>query len=178
MTISLIAAVSDNYVIGTGNRLPWRLPADMSYFKERTEGHHVLTGRKNYFTIPPKFRPLPNRKNIVVTRQNAIENTVGQSPVLSHPTQLYTVHSIKEGILLAEKNGETELFVIGGGEIYRQTIDLADRLYITWVHTILQGDTFFPVINFKIWKEIWRNDCKANAKNPFDYSFCSYSRAH
>lgn len=180
MTISLIAAVSDlpagswppqrgagNYVIGRNNQLIWRLPDDMKYFKEVTEGHHVLMGRKNYLSIPPKFRPLVNRVNIVVTHQTGFT-----------ADKCIVVHSVKEGIEFARKNNETELFIVGGGEIYRQTIDLADKLYITWVHSEFEGDTFFPEINFALWKETYRRDCQMDEKHKFAYSFCIYERAY
>jgi dihydrofolate reductase len=165
MTISLIAAVSQNYVIGKNNQLVWRLPADMKYFKDVTEGHHVLMGRKNYLSIPGKFRPLSNRINIVVTHEKAFK-----------AEGCVVVHSMEEGIDYAKKQGEKELFVIGGGEIYRQTIDLADKLYITWVHSTFEGDTFFPEINFDLWKETYRKDCQPDEKHKFAYSFCIYEK--
>lgn len=167
MTISLIAAVSENYVIGKNNQLIWRLPADMKYFKEVTEGHHVLMGRKNYLSIPSKFRPLANRINIVVTHEKGF---TAEGCII--------VHSIEEGIDFARRHNEKELFVIGGGEIYRQTINLADKLYITWVHSTFEGDTVFPEINFDLWKETYRKDCQMDEKHKFAYSFCIYERAH
>ncbi len=165
MTISLIAAVSENYVIGKNNQLPWRLPADMKYFKEKTEGHCVLMGRKNYISIPEKFRPLTNRTNIVVTHQRNFK-----------AEKCIVVNSVDEGIEIAQTNRESELFVIGGGEIYKQTIDLAEKLYITWVHKKFEGDTFFSEINFSLWKEIERKDCEPDEKHKFAYSFCVYEK--
>ncbi len=165
MTISLIAAVSDNYVIGKDNNLLWRLPADIKFFKDTTEGHHVLTGRKNYISIPLKFRPLPNRVNIIVTHHH---DFIAEGCIV--------VHSINEGIEYARANNEKELFIIGGGEIYRQTIGIADKLYITWVHANLEGDTVFPEINFALWKETYHKDCQIDEKHKFAYSFCIYEK--
>src|ERR1035437_7885391 len=107
--ISIIVAVAENNVIGKDNSLIWHLPADMKYFKEKTSGHCVITGRKNYESIPAKFRPLPNRTNIVITRQanfKALGATV--------------VSSIEEAIEKAKQRGDTEIFIIGGAEIYKQ----------------------------------------------------------
>src|SRR6185436_9235065 len=116
MIISLIVAVAENNVIGRNNRLPWRLPADMKFFKEKTTGHCVITGRKNYDSIPDKFRPLPDRTNIVVTRNQELEL----------PGAI-VVTSLDAAIQEAEKRNETECFVIGGGEIFKQVVDRANR---------------------------------------------------
>lgn len=180
MIISLIAAVSDNYVIGKDNRLIWRLPADVKFFKEKTEGHHILTGRKNYLSIPEKFRPLQNRINIIVSRDKDFflkNNPLSPSDQAGENyTQTVIVHSPEEGIEYARRSKEKELFVIGGGEIYRQTIDIADKLYITWVHSAFEGDTFFPDINNEIWKETYRMDHPMDEKHKFAYSFCIYEK--
>ncbi len=181
MQISLIAAVSSmpssswppqkqdgNYVIGKNNQLVWRLPADMKYFREITEGHHVLMGRKNFLSIPQKFRPLVNRTNIIATHNKDFLKSPDQS--------CKVVHSIEEGISFSKQNNETELFIIGGGEIYSQTINLATKLYITWVHSAFGGDTFFPEINFLLWKEIFRQDFQVDEKHNFAYSFCVYEK--
>src|SRR5438105_12972952 len=105
MIISLIAALSSNRVIGKNNDLPWRLPDDMKYVMETTKGHHVIMGRKNYESIPLKFRPLPNRTNLVLTRQ-----------IDFHAEGCQTIHSLQEGVSISEANQERELFVIGGAE--------------------------------------------------------------
>lgn len=165
MIISLIAAVADNYVIGKNNQLIWHLPADIKFFKEITDGHHVLTGRKNYLSIPPKFRPLSNRVNIIVTHQKDFV-----------ADQCIVVNSIEAGMEYARRNGEQELFIIGGGEIYHQTINKADKLYITWVHANFEGDTHFPEINLALWKETYRKDCQIDEKHKFAYSFCIYEK--
>ncbi len=143
MIISLIAAVAKNGVIGKDNDLVWNLPDDMKYFMKTTEHHCVLGGRKNYESIPEKYRPLKNRTNIVVTRQAGY----GQNQSIK------VVHDITEGIKLAENIGEKELFVIGGGEIYQQSLPMAHRLYITEVKASFEGDTFFPTISRSSWTE-------------------------
>lgn len=143
MIISIIAAVSENNVIGKNNQLIWHLPADMKFFKETTAGHHVLMGEKNYLSIPDKYRPLPERINIVATHQPDFE-----------AEGCVVVHSIEDGIEYARNNGEEEVFIIGGGEIYKQTLGLADKMYITWVHKSFEGDTFFPEFDINDWGEI------------------------
>ncbi len=161
MIISSIAAVSENNVIGKDNRLIWRLPGDMNYFKEMTEGHCVITGRKNYESIPSKFRPLINRTNIVVTRQKDY----------SAPGAIIA-HSIEEALLLAKERAETEVFIIGGAEIYSQTMSFVTKLYITEVHHCFDGDAFFPPFDRKFWKEISRIPMPADDKNQYAYTFC------
>lgn len=147
MIISIIAAVAENGVIGRDNQLVWNLPMDMKFFMKTTEGHCILTGRRNYESIPEKFRPLKNRTNIVVTSQ----------PDYSDGNQeLKVVHSVEEGIGLASKLGEKELFVIGGGQIYEQTINLATRLYLTEVKHQFEGDTFFPSFDQSVFEETSR----------------------
>src|SRR6185436_19268746 len=120
MIISLIAAMSKNRVIGKNNSLPWHLPDDMKYFMQTTKGHYVIMGRRNFDSIPEKFRPLPNRTNVIVTRQ---ENYV--APGCS------VVHGIDEALKLAREAREVEAFVIGGADIYRLAWPFANRLYLT-----------------------------------------------
>lgn len=136
MKITLIAAVGKNNVIGTDGDLPWSLPKDMKFFSSTTRGHHVLMGRKNFESIPEKYRPLPGRPNLVVTRQADYQ---------ANGVDVFT--SIEAAIEFARSKNEEELFIIGGGEIYKQTIALADRLYITHVNAEPRGDAFFPEIN-------------------------------
>lgn len=132
MRITLIVAAAENHVIGKSNRLIWRLPDDIKFFKEMTEGHCVITGRKNYESIPEKFRPLPKRTNIVVTRQPQYPAPGAQ-----------VVDSIEKGLEFAKSRNETECFIIGGGEIYRQCLADADRVLLTRVHASPDGDTSF-----------------------------------
>lgn len=162
MIISIIAAVAENGVIGGNNALPWHLPLDMRFFMKTTEGHCILTGRLNYESIPEKFRPLRNRTNIVVTRQqNYAEETA----------ELKIVGSIEEGIEVARKLGEKELFIIGGGQIYAQAMPIADRLYITEIKHQFEGDTYFPDIDPSEWDEVSRIVCEADSENSYRMEF-------
>lgn len=165
MTISLIAALSRNRVIGRNNDLPWHLPDDMKYFMQTTKGHHVIMGRKNYDSIPEKFRPLPNRVNIVVTRQ----------PALTLPNCI-VVHSLEEAVAIAREAGEQELFIIGGAAIYQLGIPLANRLYLTEIDATLSGDTYFPAFDKNDWKETARQHHSADERHAYAFDFVIYER--
>ena len=165
MTISLIAALTRNFVIGRDNDLPWHLPDDMKYFMQTTKGHHVIMGRKNYDSIPEKFRPLPNRTNIVVTRQQSL-----QAP---HCT---IVHSLAEAMDLARKAGETELFIIGGSAIYQLGMPFAQRLYLTEIDAELPGDTYFPIFDRTNWKETSRKHHSVDDRHSYAFDFVIYDR--
>ncbi len=139
MIISAIVAVARNHVIGKNGEIPWYLPADLRFFKQTTLNHHVIMGRRSFESIG---RPLPKRTNIVITRDPFF---VG--------TGCLVAHSLEEALAMARDNGETEAFIIGGGEIYRQSIHYWDRLYLTRVDaTIEGGDAFFPVIDIDDWE--------------------------
>src|SRR5437016_4645825 len=120
MIISLIVAVSENNVIGRNNQLPWHLPIDMKFFKEKTMGHCVIMGRKNYDSIPLKYRPLSGRTNIVVTRNRNLKLP-----------EVIVKHSLEEAIDYAREKKETECFIIGGGEIFKDALVRADKIYLT-----------------------------------------------
>ena len=167
MRISIIAAVSNNGVIGKDNQLVWNLPIDMKFFMKTTEGHCILTGRKNYESIPEKFRPLRNRTNIVITNQSGYGE--------QHP-ELKVVNNIDDGVELARSLSEKELFIIGGGQIYQQTIDLADRLYITEIKHQFDGDTYFPTIDQSEWYESSRIIVCADEHNAFQMEFTVLDR--
>ena len=164
MIVSLIVAVAKNRVIGKDNDLIWNLPKDMRFFKEKTTGHHVIMGRKNFESIPEKYRPLPNRTNIIVTRKQQYETK-----------NILTVNSVKEGIEIAKRNNDKEPFIIGGGEIYELSLkeDLVDKIYLTKLHKEFSGDTFFPILDKK-WKEINRVDVKADENHECAFSFLTY----
>ncbi len=138
MVISAIVAASENRVIGRNNDLPWRLPDDLRYFKDVTLGHPVILGRKNYESGP---FPLPGRVNIVITRD---------------PTLFLSgckmAKSLEEAITIAKQYEKKEIFIIGGGMIYELALPYLDRLYYTQVHSKVEGDVFFPIINFEEWK--------------------------
>lgn len=142
MIVSLIAAVAENGVIGGDNDLVWHLPDDMKFFKETTRGHHVIMGRKNFESIPHKFRPLPGRPNIILTRQKNYQHE-----------GVNICHDIREAIQMAEDAGEEEAFIIGGGMIYELALkeDLVDIMYLTEVHKAYEGDTFFPKFDQSLW---------------------------
>lgn len=165
MIISLIAALTRNRVIGRNNDLPWHLPDDMKYFMQTTKGHHVIMGRKNYDSIPEKFRPLPNRTNLVVTRQKDL-----QLP------QCTVVNSLEEAVDIARKAGEPELFIIGGAAIYQLGMPLARRLYLTEIEAELEGDTYFPAFNQAEWKEVSRRHHPADERHAFPFDFVIYER--
>lgn len=165
MIISLIAALTENRVIGKSNDLPWHLPDDMRYFMQTTLGHHVIMGRKNYESIPHKYKPLANRTNIVVTRQEAYD-----------APGCLVVNSIPTGIDIAIDNHEAEVFIIGGAEIYMQSLAFANRLYLTEIQTSLEGDAFFPIFNKQEWKEVSRNPHSADAKHRYAFDFVIYEK--
>jgi dihydrofolate reductase len=160
-----IVAAAENGAIGKDNRLLWRLPTDMKFFREKTTSHCVLTGRKNYESIPPQFRPLPDRTNIVVTRE---ENYVAAGAIV--------VSTIEKGIEYAKQAGETDLYIIGGGEIYAQTQALINRIYLTRVHASFEADTFYPSPNPTIWQEVWREEHLQNEKHAHAFTFLCYEK--
>lgn len=131
--ISAIAALSNDRSIGLDNQLLWNIPADLKRFKEITDGHPVIMGRKTWESIPEKFRPLPNRTNIIVTRQNDFQ-TLGT----------LVAHSIEDAFKKAEEIDREEIFVIGGQQIYEQALPKIQKLYLTLVDSDKKGDTFFP----------------------------------
>jgi dihydrofolate reductase len=165
MKISLIAALTQNHVIGKNNDLPWHLPDDMKYFMQTTKQHHVIMGRKNYESIPEKFRPLPNRTNIVVTHQNNF-----------HAPNCAVVNSLEQGIALAKKNNEQELFIIGGAEIYKLAMPFAKRLYLTEIQTELEGDTYFPTFDKQHWAEVSRTHHTTDEKHLYAFDFVVYEK--
>ena len=167
MITSLIVAVAENNVIGKDNDLIWRLPNDMKFFKETTLNHHIITGRKNYISIPKKFRPLPKRTNIVLTRQTDFKEE-----------GCVVLHALEDAINYAKKNKETELFIIGGGQIYKEALakGMIDRMYVTHVHHQFDGDTFFPEIDNKNWKKVSQIENHIDEKHQFPYSFVVYEK--
>lgn len=163
MIVSLIAALTRNRVIGIKNDLPWRLPDDMKYFFQTTKGHTVIMGRKNYDSLPEKFRPLPNRKNIVVTRQENF-NAPGCT----------VVNSLEKGIELAKETNEEEVFNIGGAELFALGMPHTQRIYLTEIQTELPGDTYFPEVNKSDWQEISRRHHPADERHAYAFDFVVY----
>lgn len=166
MIVSLIAAMAENRVIGRNNDLPWKLPDDMKFFMQTTKGHHVILGRKNYDSLDERFKPLPNRTNIVVTRQKQF-NAPGCS----------VVNSIEKALEIAKANNEPEAFVIGGAEIYSLALQRADKIYLTEIHATVQGDTFFPDFDKTVWKETERRPHPKDDKHIYAFDFVTYQRS-
>ena len=158
--------MAQNQVIGRNNSLPWHLPEDLKYFKRITLGKPVIMGRKTFESIG---KPLPGRTNIVITRnpQFAAE---GVKTVAS----LEAARELCESI--TETDGTAEAMVIGGAEIFRQVLPVADRLYLTKIHAEVEGDTFFPAFDHNDWQEIAREDFEASGPNPYNYSFLILDR--
>ena len=164
--ISIIVAIAENYAIGKKGDLLCHMPADLKHFKEITSGQTVLMGERTFFSLPK--HPLPNRRNIVLT------DVPGKTFEGAE-----AVYSIDEAIELGERqkvNGE-EVFVIGGGMVYRQMMPLADKLYITHIHHSWEdADTFFPQIDPAIWEQTSAERHEADDKNPYAYTFCPDNR--
>lgn len=163
--ISIIVAVAENNVIGKDNKLIWHLPVDMKFFMEKTIGHCVITGRKNYESIPTKFRPLPNRTNIIVTHQL---NYIAPGAIV--------VGSIGDAVGMAQKMNDDEIFIIGGADIYKQTIAITDKIYLTRIHHLFEGDAFFPPLNMNEWKETNCIKGIVDEKNIYPHDFITYQR--
>ncbi len=161
MKISLVWAMAQNRVIGRNNQLPWYLPEDLKYFKRITLGKPVIMGRKTFDSIG---KPLPGRTNIVVTR-NRDWSFEGVRIVDS----LEAARELCENLTIVD--GTEEAMIIGGAEIYRQAMPLADRLYLTEVHADVEGDATFPEFDRSQWQEIAREDFEASGPNPCNYSF-------
>lgn len=159
MIVTIVVAISENNAIGKNNKLLWHLPNDLRHFKQITTGHTVIMGRKTYESVG---KPLPNRRNIIITRQ-AI--TIEGCEV---------VNSIEAALALCTH--EQEVFIVGGAEIYRQAMPVTNRIYLTIVHKQFEGDSFFPEINKHEWKEVYCQNHQPDDKNPLPYSFITIER--
>ena len=157
MTISLVVAASENNAIGKNNQLIWHLPNDLKFFKNTTWGFPVIMGRKSFESVN---KPLPGRTNIVITTK----------PDWKAETVI-VVNNLKDAIQKAAETNSKQIFIIGGGEIYKQSMDIADSIYITRVHADLEGDTFFPLIDESKWKLTSNQDFEADEKHAYSYSF-------
>ncbi|WP_461632087.1 dihydrofolate reductase [Labilibaculum euxinus] len=160
MNVSIIVAVSRNQVIGKDNQLIWKLSADLKRFKALTTGHTIIMGRKTFESIG---KPLPNRTSVIITRQ---ADYVAEGCVV--------VNSLEEA--LEKSSDQEEVFIIGGGTIYKEALAKANKIYYTKVHKDFEGDTFFPVLDLKEWKSVNREDCFPDEKNEVPYSFIDYIR--
>jgi dihydrofolate reductase len=158
--ISIVVAISENNAIGKDNQLLWHLPADLKHFKNITTGHTIIMGRKTYDSIG---KPLPNRRNIIITRQKDL-NLEG----------VEVVNSLKEALSLSKD--EAEVFIIGGAEIYQQAVAVSHRIYLTRVHQEFEADAFFPELDDESWEEVEKVDHLPDEKNKFAYTFSTLER--
>lgn len=156
--ITLIAAVAENNALGKDNQLLWHLPDDFKRFKSITTGHHIIMGRKTFESFP---KPLPNRTHVIISRNKDYQ-----------PEGCIVVDSLQKAIALCPK--DEEIFIIGGGEIYKQSIEIADKLDITKVHHTFEADTFFPEIDFNEWELSSSEFHPKDEKHLFDFSFQTY----
>lgn len=163
MKIILIVAKARNQVIGKDNQLIWKLSADLKRFKNLTTGHTMLMGRKTYDSLG---KPLPNRTHIIITRNSEFQAPEGH----------YAFTSLEEAIIFCNKIGVEKLFIIGGGQIYKEALPICDQLEITEVDAAPEGDTFFPEIDLNQWLETGREEFPADEKNEFPYAFVTYEK--
>ncbi len=159
--LTLIVAAGENDAIGKNNKLIWHLSDDLKRFKSLTNGHHIIMGRKTFESFP---KPLPNRTHVVITRQQDY----------NVPNGVVVVNNLEDAID-AVKN-DSQPFIIGGGEIYKQAINLADKIELTRVHESFEADTFFPKIDTNIWKETANMFHKKNDKHDYEFSFLTYMK--
>ena len=156
---SLIAAMTTQRVIGKNNQMPWHLPIDLAHFKKTTQGHTVIMGHKTYLSLG---KALPNRTNIVISRQQDLQLE-----------DAIVKHNITDALSIS--NPQTA-FIIGGATIYQQTLPLVDTMYLTLIDAVIDGDTYFPEWNAEDWLITSDETAKANDKNPYDCRFITYQR--
>ncbi len=171
MIKSMIVAISENNVIGKNNEIPWRLSADMKRFKAVTMGHHVIMGRKTFESIIFLHgKPLPGRPHIILTRDKCY----------SVPDGCITASSLKDAFDIADQEGEVEVFIVGGGEVYKEALSVCDRIYLTKVKCVCVADYADTFLDLKLskfeWDQVQVMDCQKDDKNEFDYSFIQYER--
>ena len=164
MRISLLVAATENNVIGKENKLLWHLPNDMAFFKNTTWAMPVIMGRKTFESLG---KPLKGRTNIIITRDERYTLNDNNS---------FVVKSFDEALSQSRKTDAKESFVLGGGEIFRMTIDLADRIYMTRVHAVLEGDTFFPEFDRSAWHLKCSHHFQADSKHAYPYTFETWDR--
>ncbi len=162
MIVSLICAIAENGVIGHQNTMPWRLPNEMKSFVALTTGRTVIMGRKTFQAIK---RPLPNRVNVLITRQQDFR-----------PEGCVIVHSLEEAIAYAQEQGETEAIVIGGEQIYREALNVSQKMYLTHIEGAFEGDTFFPQWDPEEWHKIGQEVHEIDEKHAHRFSICTYER--
>lgn len=165
MNIAIIVAMDANRGIGKNNDLMWHLPADMKFFKEKTTDNIVVMGRKNYESIPEKYRPLPNRENVILTRNKDFK-----------AEGCIVLHSIEELLKHYENEEDRTMFIIGGGEIYKEALkkDIVDEMYITKVNKSYDADTFFPEINLREWRRSKIATVPQDSKHEAEFDIWKY----
>lgn len=161
--ISLLAAMGQRQIIGSDNGMPWHLPNDLQFFKQKTTGHAIVMGRKTFDSIG---KALPKRQNYVVTSQSEH----------NFPEEVSILRDLEMVKTWNEKHPDEELFVIGGSRIFEQVMDIADRMYITYIDHAFEGDTNFPIFTMDDWSLTSKVDGEKNDKNPYDYYFFQYDR--
>lgn len=161
--LTIIAAAAENNALGKDNQLVWHLPDDFKRFKILTSGHFIIMGRKTFESFP---KPLPNRTHVIITRQADYKV----------PEGCIVVSSLQEAIAFCPK--EEEVFVIGGGQIYQQAIDLVDKIDLTRVHTSVEADTFFPEIDLSKWELVFEEFHPKDEKHNFDFTFLTYKKVN
>ncbi len=162
MILSIIVALAQNYAIGKNNDLLCHIPGDLKRFKTLTSGHTVIMGRHTWLSLPKA--PLSNRKNIVLSSDKHFK-----------AEGCLHAKSFEEALNMAQ--GDDEVFIIGGGNLYKQALPIADKLYLTWIkHNFTDADTYFPTINFDDWKETFRENYTPEGENPYSFSFINYER--
>lgn len=161
--LTIIAAASENNALGKDNQLLWHLPEDFKRFKTLTSGHYIVMGRKTFESFP---KPLPNRTHIIITRQ----------PNYQAPEGCIVVSSLEKAMELCPANEEA--FVIGGGEIYKQALDVVDKIDVTRVHTTIDADTFFPEIDTNTWKLVFEEFHPKDEKHAFDFTFQTFIKSN
>lgn len=158
--LTIIAAVARNGVIGKNNTLPWHLPADMAFFKKTTTSHTIVMGRKNYQDIG---RPLPNRRNIVLSRDPDF-----------HAPGCEVVNSFDE--MIGKTSNDQEVFIIGGAGLYKTALEISQKMLLTKITADIEGDVFFPDINWQDWREISNEHQEADEKNKYAFDIVGYER--
>lgn len=161
--LAYVVAMDDNRLIGRNNDLPWRLPDDMRWFREKTMGKPCIMGRKTYDSLPAKFRPLPGRLNIIVTR----------NPDYEAPGAV-VANSVDDALQAA---GEVEeIIIVGGADLFRRLLPVVDRLYLTRVHGAAEGDVFFPDYDAAQWREMYREEHLADDRHPYAFTWLILDR--
>ncbi len=186
LCISIIAAMSRNQVIGECGCIPWHLPGDLKRFKMLTMGHHVVMGRRTYESIATTcshrnvpndshrvFKPVLDKRTVLVLSREISNIRDDKKP----GENIRFVNSLEEAIGIAERNGDKEVFIAGGSEVYREALEIADKLYLTIVDAEFAGDAFFPAWDRGRWKQVRSIRNEADTRNPYAYTFLDYERA-